>query len=106
MYQPIAPARNPNAMTKMTTLHHVELGMADSGRRYTEVGGVVTRPSMQPDLDENQRKLQARANSAHSPGTPFNVCAPRAVNSRPDPTTRSLTVLETSTSSAPALAAT
>src|SRR5262245_11386129 len=34
----------------------------------------------------------------HSPGTPFRACVPRSTNRIPEPTTRSLTVLDTSTS--------
>src|SRR5580693_9356394 len=49
---------------------------------------------------------RSTANSRHWPGMPFSSCAPRSMNSMPDPATRSLTVLETSTSSAPACAAT
>ena len=37
------------------------------------------------------------AYSRHSPGAPFNECVPRSSNCQADPTTRSLTVLETST---------
>ena len=36
--------------------------------------------------------------TCHSPGTPLSTCVPRSANSIPEPTTRSLTVLETSTS--------
>src|SRR3972149_1577428 len=35
------------------------------------------------------------ANSSHAPGTPFRACRPRCSNSRPDPATRSFTVLDT-----------
>src|SRR5262245_3417414 len=49
---------------------------------------------------------RSTANSRHSPGMPFSSCAPRSVNLMPDPATRSLTVFETSTSSAAACAAT
>src|SRR3990172_3832829 len=42
------------------------------------------------------------ANSRHSPGTPLSTCVPRSSNRSPDPATRSLTVLDTNTSPAPA----
>jgi hypothetical protein len=42
------------------------------------------------------------ANSRHSPGMPFSSWTPRSSKVMPDPATRSLTVLETSTSSASA----
>lgn len=45
------------------------------------------------------------ANTRHSPGTPFKTCDPRSSNSIPEPTTKSLTVDEASTSPAPASAA-
>ena len=40
----------------------------------------------------------ARAYRCHSSGTPLSGCTPRSANERPEPTTRSLTVEETSTS--------
>ena len=49
---------------------------------------------------------RSTANSRHSSGMPFSSCTPRSMNLRPDPATRSLTVFETSTSLAPACAAT
>jgi tetratricopeptide (TPR) repeat protein len=48
----------------------------------------------------------ASANSRHDPGTPLSSCSPRSSNSMPEPASRSLTVLETSTSPASALPAT
>ena len=42
----------------------------------------------------------------HSPGTPFNGLMPRSAKRRPEPGTRSFTVLETSTSPASASDAT
>src|SRR6266550_4629033 len=47
-----------------------------------------------------------RANRRHSPGTPFSAWAPRSSNSIPEPTTRSFTVLDTSTWLGAAIAAT
>src|SRR5262245_29949987 len=44
------------------------------------------------------------ASKCHSPGTPFKVSVPRSSNLRPDPATKSLTVLETNTWSAAAKA--
>ena len=46
------------------------------------------------------------AQSRHSPVTPFSSWVPRSSNEIPEPATRSFTVLETSTSPAPASAAT
>ena len=57
-----------------------------------------------PDLLVHGRRERAHAptlstaNSCHSPGTPFSSCAPRWENAMPEPATRSLTVLDTSTS--------
>jgi hypothetical protein len=42
------------------------------------------------------------ANSFQRPGTPLSSCSPRSVNVIPEPTTRSTTVRETSTSPVPA----
>jgi len=44
----------------------------------------------------------ATANSNHSPGIPFSEWRPRSSKRMPDPATRSLTVLDTSTSPGPA----
>ncbi len=49
---------------------------------------------------------QLAAYSRHSPGIPFRTRVPRSWKRRPDPDTRSLTVLETSVSLAAANAAT
>ena len=51
-------------------------------------------------------RWSATASSRHSPGTPFSSWLPRSAKSIPEPTTRSLTVLETSTSPGAARAAT
>src|SRR5262245_61156015 len=48
----------------------------------------------------------ATAKRCHSPGTPLRACMPRSSNAMPEPTTRSFTVLETSTSPGFAVAAT
>src|SRR5262245_13883079 len=40
----------------------------------------------------------ATAKRCHAPGTPLRACMPRSSNAMPEPTTRSFTVLETSTS--------
>jgi hypothetical protein len=48
----------------------------------------------------------AAAKSRHSPGTPLRGYVPRSTKCRPDPDTKSFTVLETSTSSGSACAAT
>jgi hypothetical protein len=45
------------------------------------------------------------ANRCHSPVTPFRLCVPRSSNRSPDPATSSLTMLETTTSLGPAVAA-
>jgi hypothetical protein len=52
------------------------------------------------------RTHEATARTFHSPGTPLRACAPRSVNSMPDPATRSRTVLVTKISPGPASAAT
>src|SRR5262249_42705980 len=49
---------------------------------------------------------RATAKRCHSPGTPLRACMPRSSNAMPEPTTRSFTVLETSTSPGFAVAAT
>src|ERR671922_708082 len=49
---------------------------------------------------------RSTAYRCHSPGTPFRSATPRSSNPIPDPATRSLTVLETSTSPGAASAAT
>src|SRR5215468_6794651 len=46
------------------------------------------------------------ANRRHSSGTPLSARSPRSSNSRPEPTARSLTVLDTSTSLGDASAST
>ncbi len=53
------------------------------------------------------RRIQPRARkSCHSSGMPFRVCIPKSSNLMPEPATRSFTVRETSTSSAPPMCAT
>src|SRR4051794_40268294 len=50
----------------------------------------------------DQARYPATAYSRHSSGTPLSGCRPRSANRRPEPTTRSLTVLEVRTSPGPA----
>src|SRR5262249_51958010 len=57
-------------------------------------------------LSAYTRCSSTTAKTCHSPGTPFSWCWPRSLNANPEPTTRSLTVLETKTSPGPASAET
>ena len=63
-------------------------------------------PSAEQDHHADHNRQLATANKCHSSGIPFKLCVPRSSNWSPDPTTRSLTVLETSTSPGIAFAST
>src|SRR5436309_13235954 len=54
------------------------------------------------DLSALPGSCQATEESSHSPGTPLSSWTPCSENSMPEPTTRSLTVRDTSTSPGPA----
>ena len=56
--------------------------------------------------DENLGGYRSTAKMCHSPGTPLSNWLPRSPKCKPEPATRSFTVLDTNTSPAPASAAT
>src|SRR5262245_11222431 len=70
------------------------------------VHGLPARCRPTEDADALHRSSGSSAKRFHSPGTPFRVWRPRSRKRRPEPATRSLTVLDTSTSPGAALAAT
>jgi hypothetical protein len=91
------------------------------GARYPRVCVAPTLRGFVPDVDrvgqiypgpsryqhERYRVVSGlTAKSLQAPGTPFSSCSPRSAKSIPEPITRSLTVLDTSTSPAVALAPT
>ena len=75
-------------------------GGRHEGERYTPSRARRTSPARSCA----ELRYRRTENSRQVPGTPLSSCSPRSSNSRPDPTTRSLTVLETRTSRGPASA--
>ena len=72
-----------------------ELVGADAGQRP-----VLLADRAAHSVDDEGVRHQSQRTDRHFPGTPFSSCSPRSSNSIPEPATRSLTVLETSTSPA------
>src|SRR5262249_275358 len=76
-------------------------------RRSGATRGLADRDgSLWPNTARSSRQVCTTANSRQIPGTPFNRCSPRSSNPMPDPATRSVTVLDTTTSAASAMSAT
>src|SRR5262249_10594886 len=73
------------------------------GQRHTitHVGAIAVQ---EPLLLPIAEPIMPRPSNCQLPGTPFKLWVPRSSNRRPDPATRSLTVLDTNTSSSAARA--
>ena len=102
----IAAFRTPRAAMPAATRAHYEVKLATieivPDQTHPQLGQRATHA---PVARQPTRMSLATAKRCHVPGSPFSACCPRSSNRMPEPATRSLTVLDTSTSSGTACAA-
>ena len=88
-------------LPSFTEEHLKQLGVTALGHRLKLLDAIAALRPCAPALIQ----VIAR-NTCHSSGMPFRACVPKSSNLIPEPATRSLTVRETRTSSAPPMLAT